>query len=143
MYKGAHSNCSIQCCLFVESRSGNFLLQCCENLCNVGVAFTVTGYYQKINRLKIKIVGKWCYSDDIVFFFAFCPKSITTLLNKTFLCENVFWRLLDNIAQGFYLCNVDPQPKNNFVQENNLQCYFDQCGPTLHKDFTCAVLAHS
>ena len=47
-------------------------------------------YYQKINRFKIKIAEKWCYSYDIGFFF---------------LC-NVVWSLLVNIAQSFCLCNV-------------------------------------
>ena len=34
------------------------------------------------------------------------------------------------------------QRKNNFAREYNLQCYLDQCGPTLHKDFTYAMLGH-
>ena len=51
-------------------------------------------HYQKINRLKIKIAEKWCYSDDIAL--------------GLFLC-NVVWRILDNTEQGFYLCNVVPR----------------------------------
>ena len=119
--------CSVQFCLFLQSLPGNFLLQSWENLCNVGIAFAATGYYQKINQFKMKIAKKWCYSDDIGFFpvqcylksleqhcteflsVQCCPKSITTLLNRIFSCENVFWRLLDNIAQGFYICNVVPR----------------------------------
>ena len=41
-----------------------------------------------------------------------------------------------------YLCNVDPQPINNFAQENNLQCCLDLCWLTLCKEITCAMLAH-
>ena len=32
---------------------------------------------------------------------------------------------------------------NNFAQENNLQCYPDLCGPTLHKGITSIILVHS
>ena len=41
-----------------------------------------------------------------------------------------------------YLCNVYPQPMNNFEQENNLQCRLDLCGPTLRKKITCEMFAH-
>ena len=37
-----------------------------------------------------------------------------------------------------YLCNVDPQPMNNFALEKNLQCSLDPCGLTLHKEIVCA-----
>ena len=36
----------------------NVLVQCQENLCNDGAAFTATRYYQKINWFKIKIAEK-------------------------------------------------------------------------------------
>ena len=51
-----------------------------ENLCNVGAVFASTGYYQKINRSKIKIAEKRCCSDDNALGF--------------FLC-NVVWRQYD------------------------------------------------
>ena len=38
-----------------------------------------------------------------------CPKSIKATLNRIFSCAMLFWSLLDNIAQGFYLCNVAPR----------------------------------
>ena len=74
------------------------------------------------NRSKIKIVKKWCCLDDNALSYfpvqccleplgflsvQCCPKSITTTLNRFFMC-NVVWRLLDNTAQSFYLwlCNV-------------------------------------
>ena len=75
---------------------GNVLVQCRENLCNDGAAFTATRYYQKINWVKIKIAEKWCYSDKIALSF--------------FLC-NVLWSLLDNMAQGFLSYFVQCFPK--------------------------------
>ena len=45
-------------------------------------------------------------------------------------------------AHKNYLCNVHPKPKNNFAQENNIHCCLGLCRPTLHKEFTCAMLAH-
>ena len=80
-------------------------MQCRGNLCSVGAVFAATGYYEKINRFKIKIAEKLCYSDDIGFFpvqccleslgqhcteflpVQCCPNSITTLLNRIFSCE--------------------------------------------------------
>ena len=50
--------CSVQSCLFVQCWSGIFLVQCRENLCNVGSAVAATNYYRKINRSKIKVAEK-------------------------------------------------------------------------------------
>ena len=47
-------------------------MQCRGNLCSVGAVFAATGYYEKINRFKIKIAEKLCYSDDIGFFPVQC-----------------------------------------------------------------------
>ena len=47
-----------------------------------------------------------------------------------------------DIAHENYLCNADPESKKNFAQENNIQCCLDLCGPTLRKEFTCAMLAY-
>ena len=38
-----------------------------------------------------------------------CPKTIKTTLNRIYSWVMFFWRLLSNIAQGFYLCNVVPR----------------------------------
>ena len=93
---------SIQSCLFVQSLRGNFLVQCRKNLWNVGATFAGAGYYKKMNQLKIKIAENWCYSEDIGFYpvqccleslgqhykefllVQYCPKSITTLLNRIY-----------------------------------------------------------
>ena len=42
-----------------------------------------------------------------------------------------------------YLCNVGSQSSNTFAHENNLQCFLDLSGSTLHKEITCAMLVHS
>ena len=47
-----------------------------------------------------------------------------------------------NIAQENYLCNVDSEPMNNLLQENNMQCCVHLCGPALRKEITCAMLTH-
>ena len=140
--------CSVQSCLFVQSWPGNFLVQCRENLCSVGAVFAATGYYQKINRFKIKIAEKWCYSDDIGFFpVQCCPKSITTLLNRIFSCGM--------FSQGFYLYNVVPKVlRQHWTGFFPLQCCLEpieqhckkflpvQCFPksiktTLNSIFSC------
>ena len=42
------------------------------------------------------------------------------------------------------MCNVDQGRTNMFLQEKKaLQCYLDLPEPTLHKEFTFAMLAHS
>ena len=53
-----YTSCSVQSRLFVQCWLGIFLAQCSGNLFNVGAAFAPTGYYQKINRFKIKIPKK-------------------------------------------------------------------------------------
>ena len=85
--------CSIQSCSFVQCWPGIFLVQCQENLCNVGAAFAATSYCQNINWFKIKIAKKWCYSDIALGFF---------------LC-NIVWNFLGNIAQDFCQCNIVPR----------------------------------
>ena len=83
-----------QSCLFVQCWPGIFLVQCKENLCNVGMVFAAASHYQKINWPKIKIAVKWFCSDDIE--------------NNFFLCIVVL-SLKDNTRQGFYLCNIVPR----------------------------------
>ena len=131
--------CFVQSCLFVRCWPGIFLVQYRGNSCNVGAAFATTGYYQKINRYKIKIAEKWCCSDDNAIGFCLC---------------NVVWSLLGNIALGFYLCSVVPRElrqhwKGFFLvqcclepqgQHYNIGFFPLQCCPrsiktTLHKIF--------
>ena len=57
--------CSVQSCLFVQCWAGIILVQCRENLCNVGTTFEATSYYQKINQSEIKIAEKGCCSEKI------------------------------------------------------------------------------
>ena len=80
-----HLHCSIQFCLSVQCWPGIIFAQCWGNLCNVGATFEATGYYEKINRSKIKVPEKGCCSEN------------NTL---TFILQNFLWSLLV-IAQGF------------------------------------------
>ena len=80
---------SIPCNLVFLFNVGQiFLVQCRENLANVGAAFAATFYHQKINRFKIKIAEGWYCWDDIALFFSLW---------------NVVWSLLGNIAQVLYI----------------------------------------
>ena len=71
---------------------------------------------------------------------------LTPECTDTFSKENnlykVFLICLCQHCTKKLMCNVDPQPTNNFAQENNMQCCLDLCGPTLRKEFTSAMLAH-
>ena len=73
---------------------------------------------------------------------AMLTQSAQTRFRKKITCTMLSWPAFANIAHENYLCHVDPKPKNNFAQENNIQCCLDLCGPTLRKEFTCAMLAH-
>ena len=85
-----------------------------------------------------------------------CPNTSETILLKKITCAMLTqsvqkrngkitytmlsWPAFANIAHENYPCNADPKPKNNFAQESNIQCCLDLCGPTLPKQFTCAML---
>ena len=69
--------CSVQSCIFVQCWPGIFLMQYRGNLCNVGTALAVTGYYKKKkkkNQCKMKIAEKW-------------PDNI----EQDFLLSNIVW----------------------------------------------------
>ena len=135
------TRCSVQSCLFVQSWPRNFLVKCRENLCNAGAAFAATGYYQKINRFKIKIAEKSCYSDDIGFFPVLssleslgqyyteflpaqcCPKGITTFLNRIFSCEMFPGGSWKTLHKFFYLYNVVPK----VLRQHWTGFFFVQC----------------
>ena len=51
-------------------------------------------FVQRCCGIYSKTTERWCYSEEIALSF--------------FLCT-VFWSLLGNIKQGFYLCNVVPR----------------------------------
>ena len=59
---------------------------------NVGATFEATGYYQKINQSKTKIVKAGCCSEN------------NTL---SLFLQNFLWSLL-SITQGSQLCNAGP-----------------------------------
>ena len=59
------------------------------------------------------------------------------LYNVVLIC------LYQRCTSELYLCNVGPQPMNNFSQENKLQYCLGLCRPTLHKEITCAILCLS
>ena len=58
------------------------------------------------------------------------------------LYYNVVLICLSQRCTRNYQCNVDPQSTNNSTQENNLQFCLDLPEPMLHKEITCALLAH-
>ena len=96
--------CSVQSCLFVQCWAGIILVQCRENLCNVGTTFEATSYYQKINQSEIKIAEKdaaqkkYTYLFPVQLFMEFsghhtgllavqcCPNSIKTTFNSSYSC---------------------------------------------------------
>ena len=49
---------------------------------------------------------------------------------------------MKNRAPIILVTRIYPHPRNNSAQENNLQFWLDLFEPTLHKEITCAVLAH-
>ena len=67
---------------------------------DIDAAFAVTGYYRKNKQFKIKIVEKWCYSDNIAQGFFFCK---------------FVWSLLGNIVQDFY-CPVLSQEYYSIIE---------------------------
>ena len=87
------SFCSVQPCLFVQRQHGIFLVQYRLSLNNVGVVFAATGYYQKINRSKIKIPEKW-------------PDVIQTALRWTFSCVMLSRATLTIHYLRFFRCNI-------------------------------------
>ena len=153
-------DCSIQSCLFVQSWPRYFLGQCRENLCNAGAAFAATGYYQKINRFKIKFAEKWCYSDDIGFFpVQCCLESLGQHCTEFLLC-NVVPRVLRHYWTGFFhvkcflevlgqhytrFLPVQCCPKAIKTILNRIYSWVMFSGgswSTLHKVFTFAMLTH-
>ena len=102
----AQYHCSVQACLFVRCWPRIFLVQCRLNFNNVGVAFTATRYYFKLNWSKIKITRKCPYgaqktlhriffctmfsgaSQTILHVFPvqYCPRSFKTTLHRFFSC---------------------------------------------------------
>ena len=124
----------------------SFLLRCCEryitfrtvlsfssmlargNLSNVGVAFAATGYYQQINRSKIKITEKW-------------PDFVQTTLQWVFYVCNVVPRVLRQHWRGAFpvQCCLESLGQNctRFLP---MHCCFKIIKTTLYKTFPCAML---
>ena len=147
--------------LFCSKLAREFFCAMLGKFVQVGAAFAAAGYYQKINRFKIKIAEKWFRSDDMGFF----------------LC-NVVWSLLGNIAWSFCVCNVLPRVLRHYwTGFVHVKCFLEalgqhcarflpvQCCPktikttlnmiyswvmfcggswtTFHKIFTCVMLPKS
>ena len=72
---------------------------------------------------------------------AMLAQSAQTRFRRKISYSMLPWSAFANIAYENYLCNVDPMPKNNFAQENNIQCCLNLLVPKLRKEFTCAMLA--
>ena len=128
-----------------------------NHLCNVGP--WQTDNFHKINNLYnvistmlgphcVGILSSQCCLDTSATTFhqkitcAMLVQSAQMCFRKKITYATLSLSAFANIAHENYLCNVDPKPKNNFAQENNIQCCLDLCGPTLRKEFTCAMLVH-
>ena len=107
---------------------GIILVQCRGSLCNVVTTFGATGYYQKINRSKIKIAEKDVAQKTIHLPFScrifygvpgyytghlavkYCPSSIKTTLNSSFSSAMLSRATWTTLYKDFvYLCNVVPR----------------------------------
>ena len=127
---------------FVRCWFGNFLVQCRENLYNVGAVFAATGYYQKINRSKIKIVLKWFQTTLIRTFSCAMlsgaswttlqrflpvqcyPKSIKAILNRICSCTLLSWASVTTLDRIFTSAMLSQDYKT-----------------TLNTTFSCALLS--
>ena len=128
-----------------------------NHLCYVGPRQT-DNFYETNNLYNVlsTMLGPHCIT---ILSIQCCPNTSETTLHKKITCAMLtlsaqtlfrrkityamlYWSAFADIAHENYLCKfVDPKPKNNFAQENNIQCCLDLCGPTLRKEFTCAMLA--
>ena len=126
------------------------------NLCNIGAAFAATSYYQRNNQFKIKIAGKWCYSDNIGFLpVQCCPISIKTTLNRIFSCV-MFSGGSRTTLHKIFTCAILSQKYSDNIEP--VQCCFEpigqhctrflpvQCCPksiktTSNRNFSCVMLS--
>ena len=117
-----------------------------NHLCNV-CPWQTDNFYEKINLCNIvsTMLGQTCRG---ILSSQCCPNTSETKLHKKITCAMLAqstqtrfrrkitytmlsWSACANIAHRKYLCNVDPKPKNNFLQQNNIQYCLDLCGPTI------------
>ena len=112
-------------------------------LCNVGVAFAATGYYQKINQFKIKTAEKWCYSGDIAldFSYAILPGVSWTTLHRIFTCVTCCLKSIKTTSNKIFTfqCCLEALGKH-CTKHLPVQCCPKRIKKTLNKLFSCAML---
>ena len=122
----------MQSYLFVQYWSRTFLVQYQLNWNNAGFC---SNWLLNINHPKIKIDKKWPdVQMTLHWIFSctmlsgasrtimhrvspvkYCPRSIN--ISQDLFLYNVVFSLLDNIAQGFDLCNVIPRGLQHYEQD--------------------------
>ena len=137
------------CAMLSESVWANIAQR--NRLWNVGPLLT-DNFYEENNLYNVvsTFLGQHCIG---ILSSQCCPNTYEITLHKKITCTMLVqstqtcfrkkmtytmlsWFAWANIAQEIYLCNVDPQPMNNFSQKNNLQYYLDiQCWPTVNRQF--------
>ena len=138
--------------------SGSFWVTITQgnHLCNVG-PWQTDNFYVKINLCNIlsTMLEQRCIG---ILSSQRCPNTSETKLHKKITCAMLAqstqtgfrrkitytmlsWSACANIAHKKYLCNVDPKPKNNFLQENNIQYCLDLCRSTIAQGiYQCNVI---
>ena len=129
--------------------SGSFCIDIAQgnNLCNVG-PWQTDNFYEKNNLYNVvsTMLGQHCIG---ILSNQCCPNTSGRTLHKKITCAMLAqsaqtrfcrkitymlsWSACANIAHENYLCNVDPNPKNNFATLS---------GPTLHNEINYAMFAH-
>ena len=138
--------------------SGSFWVTITQgnHLCNVG-PWQTDNFCVKINLCNIlsTMLEQRCIG---ILSSQCCPNTSETKLHKKITCAMLAqstqtgfrrkitytmlsWSACANIAHKKYLCNVDPKPKNNFLQENNIQYCLDLCRSTIAQGiYQCNVI---
>ena len=143
----------VQCCLRLLGEHWTAFLsaQCCPKSINTTlnrIFFLVQWCLEPLGQHRLKLLLVQC-----------CPKSIKTTLNRIFSCAmlsqenynniekdlflcNVFWTLLDNLAQIFLLCNgVPTKLRQHWTGFVPVQCCPKSIKTTLNRIFSCAMLS--
>ena len=140
----------VQCCLeYLGQHYTRFLPVLCWPMSN-------RQFYEENNLYSFVSTMLRQYSIGILSSQC-CPNTSETILHKKITCSKLpesahtgfcrkityamfSWSACVKIAQESYLCNVDPQPMNNFTQVNIIQCFLYLFGPTLCKgNYLCNV----
>ena len=128
-----------------------------NHLCNIGPwqthnFYVINNLYNVVSTMLgphcIRILSSQCCPNTLETTLlkkitcAMLTQSVQTCFRRKITYTMLSWPAFANIAHENYPCNADPKLKNNFAQESNIQCCLDLCGPTLPKQFTCAMLPH-